>query len=90
MVSERLKIKLSNLGLVKKDKQLDARKLCSFFAKPQKQIGEVYFSSITYRRLVPKFRLCDDACSKQQLSCIKNLPSMFDRRAQIALTLSGF
>jgi hypothetical protein len=46
-VSERIKIKRSNLGLVKKDKQLDARKLCSFFAKPQKQIGVVYFSSIT-------------------------------------------
>jgi hypothetical protein len=32
---------------VKKEKQLDERKLCSFFAKPQKQIGGVYFSSIT-------------------------------------------
>jgi hypothetical protein len=47
VLSERLKIKLSNLGLVKKDKQLYERKLCSFFAKPQKQIGGVYFSSIT-------------------------------------------
>jgi hypothetical protein len=46
-VSERLKIKRSNLGLAKKEKQLDERKLCSFFAKPQKQIGVVYFSSIT-------------------------------------------
>jgi hypothetical protein len=46
-VSERIKIKLTNLGLAKKDKQLDERKLCSFFAKPQKQIGRVYFSSIT-------------------------------------------
>jgi hypothetical protein len=35
------------LGLAKKDKQLDERKLCSFFAKPPKQIGVVYFSSIT-------------------------------------------
>jgi hypothetical protein len=35
------------LGLAKKDKQLDERKLCSFFAKSQKQIGVVYFSSIT-------------------------------------------
>jgi hypothetical protein len=42
-VSERIKIKLSNLGLVKKDKQLDEGKLCSFFAKPQKQIGRVHF-----------------------------------------------
>jgi hypothetical protein len=35
------------LGLAKKDKQLYERKLCSFFAKSQKQIGRVYFSSIT-------------------------------------------
>jgi hypothetical protein len=35
------------LGLVKKDKQLYERKLCSFFNKPQKQIGRVYFSSTT-------------------------------------------
>jgi arsenate reductase (glutaredoxin) len=47
-ISERIKIKRSNLGLAKKDKQLDARKLCSFFAKSQKQIGVVYFSSTTY------------------------------------------
>jgi hypothetical protein len=47
LISERLKIKLSNLGLVKKDKQLYERKLSSFFAKPQKQIGRVYFSSTT-------------------------------------------
>jgi hypothetical protein len=47
MLSERIKIKLSNLGLVKKDKQLDERDLCSFFAKPSKQIGRVDFSSIT-------------------------------------------
>jgi hypothetical protein len=46
---ERLKIKLSNLGLVKIDKQLDERKLRSIFAKPQKQIGMVYFSSIPKR-----------------------------------------
>jgi hypothetical protein len=46
-ISERIKIKLSNLGLVKKDKQLYERKLCSFFAKPPKQIGRVYFSSTT-------------------------------------------
>jgi hypothetical protein len=39
------------LGLAKKDKQLDARKLCSFFAKSQKQIGVVYFSSTTYALL---------------------------------------
>jgi hypothetical protein len=32
---------------VKKDKQLDESKLCSFFAKPQKQIGGGYFYSIT-------------------------------------------
>jgi uncharacterized protein len=36
------------LGLAKKYKQLDERKLCSFFAKPPKQIGVDYFSSITY------------------------------------------
>jgi large conductance mechanosensitive channel len=36
------------LGLVKKDKQLDERKLCSFFAKPQKQRRPPYFSSNTY------------------------------------------
>jgi hypothetical protein len=46
-ISERIKIKRSNLGLAKKDKQLDERKLCSFFAKPPKQIGVVYFSSST-------------------------------------------
>jgi hypothetical protein len=46
-ISERLKIKLSNLGLAKKDKQLDERKLCSFFAKPQKQRCPSYFSSNT-------------------------------------------
>jgi hypothetical protein len=59
MISERLKIKLSNLGLVKKEnylfKQLYARKLCSFFAKPQKQIGEVYFSSSTKLRTCPSY-----------------------------------
>jgi hypothetical protein len=33
------------LGLVKKEKQLDERKLCSFFAKPQKQSCLPYFSS---------------------------------------------
>jgi hypothetical protein len=32
---------------VKKDKQLDERKLCSFFAKPQKQSCLPYFSSTT-------------------------------------------
>jgi hypothetical protein len=47
LLSERKKIKCTNLGLAKKDKQLDESKLCSFFAKPQKQIGMVYFSSIT-------------------------------------------
>jgi hypothetical protein len=45
-VCERKKIKRTNLGLAEKDKQLYERKLCSFFAKPQKQIG-VVFSSIT-------------------------------------------
>jgi hypothetical protein len=33
---------------MKKDKQLGERKLCSHFAKPQKQIEGVYFSSVTY------------------------------------------
>jgi hypothetical protein len=47
LISERKKIKRSSLGLAKKDKQLDERKLCSFFAKPQKQTGLLYFSSIT-------------------------------------------
>jgi hypothetical protein len=35
------------LGLVKKEKQLDERKLCSFFAKPQRQRCPPYFSSNT-------------------------------------------
>jgi hypothetical protein len=38
---------------VKKEKQLTGRKLCSFFAKPQKQICPPYFSSNT-KRLVTK------------------------------------
>jgi hypothetical protein len=42
---ERKKIKWTDLGLVKKEKQLDERKLSSFFAKPQKQICPLYFSS---------------------------------------------
>jgi hypothetical protein len=44
---ERKKIRWADLGLVKKEKQLDERKLCSFFAKPQKQICPLYFSSKT-------------------------------------------
>jgi hypothetical protein len=36
---------------VKKEKQLTGRKLCSFFAKPQKQICPPYFSSNTKVRL---------------------------------------
>jgi hypothetical protein len=44
---ERKKIRGTDLGLVKKEKQLDERKLCSFFAKPQKQICPLYFSSNT-------------------------------------------
>jgi hypothetical protein len=35
-LSERIKIKCANLGLAKKDKQLDERKLSSFFAKTSK------------------------------------------------------
>jgi hypothetical protein len=44
---ERKKIRWTGLGLVKKDKQLYERKLCSFFAKPQKQRCPSYFSSNT-------------------------------------------
>jgi hypothetical protein len=33
--------------LAKKDNQLAERKLCYFFAKPQKQIGVVYFCPTT-------------------------------------------
>jgi hypothetical protein len=47
LLRERKKIRWTDLGLVKKEKQLDERKLCSFFAKPQKQIRPVYFSSNT-------------------------------------------
>jgi hypothetical protein len=39
------KIKRSNLDLAKKDTQLTEKKLCSYFAKPLKQIGVVYVSS---------------------------------------------
>ncbi len=44
---ERKKMRWTDLGLAKKEKQLDERKLCSFFAKPQKQICPPYFSSNT-------------------------------------------
>jgi hypothetical protein len=47
LLRERKKIRWTDLGLVKKEKQLDERKLCSFFAKPQKQIRPFYFSSNT-------------------------------------------
>jgi hypothetical protein len=47
VLRERKKIRWTDLGLVKKDKQLTVRKMCSFFAKPQKQIGPPYFSSNT-------------------------------------------
>jgi hypothetical protein len=33
---ERKKIRWTDLGLMKKEKQLTGRKSCSFFAKPQK------------------------------------------------------
>jgi hypothetical protein len=48
VLGERKKIRWTDLGLVKKDKQLDERKSCSFFAKPQKQIRPFYFSSNTW------------------------------------------
>jgi hypothetical protein len=54
---ERKKIRWTDLGLVKKEKQLDERKLCSFFAKPQKQIRPFYFSSNT------KVGICWGFCS---------------------------
>jgi hypothetical protein len=44
-VRERKKKRWTGLGLVKKEKQLDERKLSSFFAKPQKQRCPSYFSS---------------------------------------------
>jgi hypothetical protein len=44
----------TGLGLVKKEKQLDARKLCSFFAKPQKQRCPSYFSSNTWVSIYQK------------------------------------
>jgi hypothetical protein len=47
VVQERKKIRWTDLGLVKKEKQLTGRKLCSFFAKPHKQICPPYFSSNT-------------------------------------------
>jgi hypothetical protein len=43
---ERKKIRWADLGLVKKEKQLDERKLCSFFAKPQKQIRPFILAQI--------------------------------------------
>jgi hypothetical protein len=49
-LSEREKIRWTGLGLVKKDKQLDESKLCSFFAKPQKQRCPSYFSSNTKKQ----------------------------------------
>jgi hypothetical protein len=47
VLRERKKIRWTDLGLVKKEKQLTGRKLCSFFANPQKQIRPFYFSSNT-------------------------------------------
>jgi hypothetical protein len=38
---------------VKKEKQLDERKLCSFFAKSQKQRYPSYFSSNTRLKIQP-------------------------------------
>jgi hypothetical protein len=53
---ERKQIRWTDLGLVKKGhyqfKQLTGRKLCSFFAKSQKQVLPFYFSSNTYYYLV--------------------------------------
>jgi hypothetical protein len=47
------KIRWTDLGLVKKDKELDEMKLCSFFAKPQKQMHPFYFSSNTKSLISP-------------------------------------
>jgi hypothetical protein len=46
-----------DLDLVKKDKQLTERKMCSFFAKPQKQICPPYFSSNTKVAFLTQNRL---------------------------------
>jgi hypothetical protein len=51
VLRERKKIRWTGLGLAKKDKQLDERKLRSFFAKSQKQRCPSYFSSNTKRLL---------------------------------------
>jgi hypothetical protein len=48
-VRERKKRRWTDWGLVKKEKQLDERKLSSFFAKPQKQISPFFLSSNTER-----------------------------------------
>jgi hypothetical protein len=57
---ERKKIRWTDLGLVKKDKQVTERRLCSFFAKPQKQICPSDFSSNTYGLWVNRKTLADD------------------------------
>jgi NADPH:quinone reductase-like Zn-dependent oxidoreductase len=77
-IRERKKRKWTDLGLVKKEKQLYKRSLCSFFTKPQKQICPLYFSSNTYyiRPLIDMKALCFETPGlAQDILSIQELPT---------------